>query len=310
MRSRKTPMTFVLAHLSDPHLAPLPQPRLVELARQARDRLRQLAAQARRRSTGRRCWRASSPISRRRRRTTSRSPAISSIWRCRSEYAAGARLARCARPAGRRDLGAGQSRRLCAQRRRRVARALGRLHARRRGGSRSDRLPVPAPARAAGADRAVDLGAEPAAHGDRPRRRRSARAPRTNPRATARREGLFRVVLIHHPPTSKRSHYLRRLTDGRALARRARAARRRAGDPRPQPSPPDRLARRTERAHSRGRRAVGVGSAARRARSRRLQSLSHRRRARRLALRGRSRAAAHGRRRGRDRTRDAAGGAR
>ncbi len=37
---------FVLAHLSDPHLAPLPQPRLSELDRQARDRLSQLAAQA------------------------------------------------------------------------------------------------------------------------------------------------------------------------------------------------------------------------------------------------------------------------
>jgi 3',5'-cyclic AMP phosphodiesterase CpdA len=31
------------------------------------------------------------------------------------------------------------------------------------------------------------------------------------------REGLFRVVLIHHPPTSKPSHYLKRLTDGPRL---------------------------------------------------------------------------------------------
>ena len=29
-----------------------------------------------------------------------------------------------------------------------------------------------------------------------------------------RDEGLFRVVMIHHPPTSKRSHYLKRLVDG------------------------------------------------------------------------------------------------
>jgi 3',5'-cyclic AMP phosphodiesterase CpdA len=28
-----------------------------------------------------------------------------------------------------------------------------------------------------------------------------------------RRDGLFRVVLIHHPPVSKRSHYFKRLTD-------------------------------------------------------------------------------------------------
>jgi 3',5'-cyclic AMP phosphodiesterase CpdA len=31
------------------------------------------------------------------------------------------------------------------------------------------------------------------------------------------REGSYRVVLIHHPPTSKPSHYLKRLTDGPRL---------------------------------------------------------------------------------------------
>ncbi|MPZ38142.1 MAG: metallophosphoesterase [Rhizobiales bacterium] len=31
------------------------------------------------------------------------------------------------------------------------------------------------------------------------------------------RDGLYRVVLIHHPPTSKRSHYLKRLTDSARL---------------------------------------------------------------------------------------------
>ena len=31
------------------------------------------------------------------------------------------------------------------------------------------------------------------------------------------REGSYRVVLIHHPPTSKPSHYLKRLTDGPQL---------------------------------------------------------------------------------------------
>jgi 3',5'-cyclic AMP phosphodiesterase CpdA len=30
-------------------------------------------------------------------------------------------------------------------------------------------------------------------------------------------DGRYRVVLIHHPPISKRSHYLKRLTDGRQL---------------------------------------------------------------------------------------------
>ncbi len=33
----------------------------------------------------------------------------------------------------------------------------------------------------------------------------------------SRSDGLYRVVLIHHPPTSKRSHYLKRLTDGPRL---------------------------------------------------------------------------------------------
>ena len=37
---------FTLAHLSDPHLAPLPAPRWSRTAQQARDRLYQLAAQA------------------------------------------------------------------------------------------------------------------------------------------------------------------------------------------------------------------------------------------------------------------------
>lgn len=31
------------------------------------------------------------------------------------------------------------------------------------------------------------------------------------------RDGFYRVVLIHHPPTSRRSHYLKRLVDGRRL---------------------------------------------------------------------------------------------
>jgi 3',5'-cyclic AMP phosphodiesterase CpdA len=35
--------------------------------------------------------------------------------------------------------------------------------------------------------------------------------------ATLSREGLFRVVLIHHPLTSKPSHYFKRLTDSAAL---------------------------------------------------------------------------------------------
>ncbi|MGH6770685.1 MAG: metallophosphoesterase family protein [Xanthobacteraceae bacterium] len=33
----------------------------------------------------------------------------------------------------------------------------------------------------------------------------------------SRKQGLFRVVMIHHPPTSKRAHYLKRLVDGALL---------------------------------------------------------------------------------------------
>jgi 3',5'-cyclic AMP phosphodiesterase CpdA len=33
----------------------------------------------------------------------------------------------------------------------------------------------------------------------------------------ARAEGRYRVVLIHHPPTTRRGHYLKRLTDGAQL---------------------------------------------------------------------------------------------
>ena len=76
-------MTFVLAHLSDPHLAPLPQPRLVELIgkratgfvnwRRKREAIHRPEVLARIVAD----LKAQTP-------TTSRSPAISSIWRCRT----------------------------------------------------------------------------------------------------------------------------------------------------------------------------------------------------------------------------------
>ena len=115
---------FILAHLSDPHLAPLPKPRWRELDRQA--------------LTGYINWR-------RRRRfihdravldkivadlkaqgpTTSRSPAISSISRCAAEFARGRDWLQEPRRAARRQPRARQSRRLCAPARR-ATRRIGR----------------------------------------------------------------------------------------------------------------------------------------------------------------------------------------
>ena len=83
---------------------------------------------------------------------------------------------------------------------------------------RSERLSVPAAARAAGAHRGIDLGAEPAADGDRPRRQRSiGSASEESSTQIARAKVCIASCCIHHPPTSKRSHYLKRLTDGARL---------------------------------------------------------------------------------------------
>ena len=79
------------------------------------------------------------------------------------------------------------------------------------------------------------------------------------------RQGLFRVVMIHHPPISPPARRFKRLVDGAGLLRRAGAARGGARHSRPRPPAfPDR----TEgpaRAHPGAGRAVGVGSAAGRA---------------------------------------------
>ena len=72
--------------------------------------------------------------------------------------------------------------------------------------------------------------------------------------------GLFRIVLIHHPPLSAVPAFLRRLIDGAASARRPRRQRRRAFAARPRSPPRRGLARRAAGKNSRGRRAVGVGA--------------------------------------------------
>ena len=76
-------MTFVLAHLSDPHLAPLPQPRLFQLIGK---RATGLVNWRRKREAIHRpevLARIVADLKAQTRRITSRSPAISSIWRCR-----------------------------------------------------------------------------------------------------------------------------------------------------------------------------------------------------------------------------------
>ena len=230
----------------------------------------------RKRSIGRRCWRASSPTSRRRTRITSRSPAISSIWRCRRNTRRRAPgSTRSGSPAGvtlvpgnhdayvRSGVAASRAHwgdYMCGDEAAAVPNGFPFL--RRRGplaligvSTSVPSLPLMAIGR---------VGSDQLA------------APRKNPARLRARRPVSRRA---HPPSADQQALA--LSEAahrrRAPARRARPPRRRAGDPRPQPSPPDRLARRTERPHSRDRRAVGVGSAARRARSRRLQSLSHRR---------------------------------
>ena len=70
----------------------------------------------------------------------------------------------------------------------------------------------------------------------------------------------FRVLLVHHPLHS--GSRMKRLTDFEGAPRRAEAARRRTGPARPRPHPFDDVARRRRPPDPRGRRAVGVGAGA------------------------------------------------
>ena len=78
----------------------------------------------------------------------------------------------------------------------------------------------------------------------------------------SRASRLFRVVLIHHPPTERRAT-IPAADRRRRVARRAARARRRAGAARPRPRRIAELAAGAAAAHSGGRRAVGVGRAGR-----------------------------------------------
>ena len=79
--------------------------------------------------------------------------------------------------------------------------------------------------------------------------------------AALKKEELFRVILIHHPPIPGVSRF-RRLHDAAELREVLRKAWRRAGAARPPPRELADLAFRTAREHSLHRRALGLGLAA------------------------------------------------
>ena len=229
---------FVLAHLSDLHLAA--RPRLTELAGK--------------RGLGFINWQ-------RGRKYIHRVEALEALTRdlkaCAVDHIAvtgdlvnlslpgrirpGAGMARPARVSTRRHRDPRQSRHLRTAGGARASRVLGRLHARgRRRGKRH--ISVSAPARIDCADRALLGAADGAVSGDRA----SSANAQLSRFATLLEEtrGLFRVVLIHHPPESPPNRYLRRLTDADAISRCAGQARRRTCSPRPRPLPFAHLARR------------------------------------------------------------------
>ena len=219
---------FVLAHLSDPHLAPLPRPRPRELLSK--------------RGLGYINWL-------RKRRSIHRADMLAALvadlkghapdhvavtgdlvnLSLTNEFAPArdwlARLGRSARRHG----GARQSRCLCAASRRFRGTPLGRLHARRR----RRELSLRAAARAAGADRPFDLAADAAARRDRAPARRPARAPRRTPG-----EAQARADVPRRPDPSsagRRRELFSPADQCRRAPRRAARARRRARAARPSP---------------------------------------------------------------------------
>ena len=189
---------FVLAHLSDPHLAPLPTPRSARArcpsagsatstgcASAAAIHRAEVLARARRRPR------------RRKRPTTSRSPAISST--CRSPTNSRRRAPGSTGWATPHDvtLVPGNHDAYVRAAAALAERALGRLHARRRA---AKSVSVRAPARAGRADRAFDRRCRRAVRRDRPARTAISSRGSADILPTLARERLFRVVLIHHPP--------------------------------------------------------------------------------------------------------------
>ena len=207
---------FTLAHLSDPHLPPLPAPRLARSRRQARARLSQLDPQPPQIPPPRRARRAGGGHAGAARRTTSRSPAISSIsrskpnsrrrgpgWRASARRSASPSFPAITTP-------------MCAPPSIALPRRLGDYL---RGDDAPTAAPFPfaAPARPAGADRRILGGADAAADGDRTARARAARGARPHPDELSA-EQAFRVLLIHHPLRS--NSRIKRLTDSQPACSR------------------------------------------------------------------------------------------
>ena len=107
-----------------------------------------------------------------------------------------------------------QSRRLCSRDPASLRASLGRLSGRRRRGRWRRHVSVPAPARPAGADRRILGGADAAADGDGTARTRPARRAGAHAGA-ASAEQAFRVLLVHHPLRS--DSRFKRLTDSSDL---------------------------------------------------------------------------------------------
>ena len=221
---------FVLAHLSDPHLAPLPRPRIAELASK--------------RLTGYVNWL-------RKRRAIHRSDVLATITgdlaRARPDHiAVTGDLVNIALPAefehARRWLEAlgkptevslvpgnhdayvagadGLGARHWAPYMAGDAATMGATDSSNCGrvprlpGGKRRNLPVPAHPGAGGADRRVDGRADAAIHGDGPS---GSPADRAHGGAAGRRRGQFRVVLIHHPPHVVPKARFKQLVDAAAF---------------------------------------------------------------------------------------------
>ena len=273
---------FTLAHLSDPHLPPLPAAAAARARGQARARLSQLDAQPPQIPSPRGAGCAGRRTCRRRRPITSPSPAISSISRSKRNFRRrGAWLESVGAPE-RVTVDPRQSRRLCSRHRASLRRSLGELSSpatTARGGafpSLRRRGPLALIGVSIGG---ADAAADGDGHGsDATSSRRSSGCWQ---RLAA--EDVFRVLLVHHPAALG---FARQAADRfRRTARAFEAARRGAGPARARPRSFDDLGRGTERHDPRDRRAVGVRPRARPLSRRGLQSVFDRARRRWLALR-------------------------
>ena len=187
------------------------------------------------------------------------------------------RMAAAARRAAGRHRHSRQPRRLCRHRLAAEPRPVGRLHRGRRpaAGDRLQRLPDAAPARAAWRWSACRAGC-PSRRSSPPARLGEAQIAKAEKLlADLGREGLCRVVLIHHPPLTTESRF-KRLTDAAAFQAMVAPRRLRARPARPQSPQRSGAHRRPGRADPRDRRHLGLGGAGQQVRPRALAPHSHR----------------------------------